>query len=85
MKVNFTGSQIDLIGRQAPGGGTVKVLIDGTSADQASLFLMDCIKSDKRNWRSPHAVELGSNIVPQTWTITMTSNTGDYRLEGSVI
>jgi hypothetical protein len=46
---------------------------------------MDCIKSDKRNWRSPHAVELGSNIVPQTWTITMTSNTGDYRLEGSVI
>jgi hypothetical protein len=84
LKVNFTGNQIDLIGRQAPGGGSVKVLIDGTAADQASLFLMDCIQSNKRNWKNPHAVELGSNIVPQKWTITMTSNTGDYRLDGSV-
>jgi hypothetical protein len=84
LKVNFTGNQIDLIGRKGPNGGSVKVLIDGISADQSSPFLMDCIQSNKRNWRSPHAVELGANIVPQTWTITMTSDTGDYRLEGSV-
>jgi hypothetical protein len=84
LKVSFIGNQINLMGRQAPNGGAVKVLIDGTAGDQASLFLMDCIKSNTRNWRSPHAVELGSNIVPQTWTITMTSNTGDYRLDGSV-
>ena len=29
---------------------------------------------------APHAVTLGKNVVPQTWTITMTSDTGDYRL-----
>jgi hypothetical protein len=84
LKINFTGNRIDLIGRQASNGGKVKVLIDGAPADQAPLFLMDCIQSNKRNWRSPHAVELGSNIVPQAWTITMTSDRGDYRLEGNI-
>ena len=33
---------------------------------------------------APHAVELRANVVPQTWTITMTTDTGDYRLEGSL-
>jgi hypothetical protein len=85
LKVSFTGNQIALIGRKTPDGGTVKVLIDGIPADQAPVFLMNFIKPIKRNgWRIPHAVELGAHPVPQTWTITMTSDTGDYRVEGSV-
>lgn len=85
LKVSFTGNRIDLIGRKIPGGGTVKVLIDGMPADQAPVFLMNYIKPDKVHaWRIPHAVDLGANPVPQTWTITMTSDVGDYRLEGSV-
>jgi hypothetical protein len=34
--------------------------------------------------RSPHRVSLGRKIVPQTWTITMLSDTCDYELVGSV-
>jgi hypothetical protein len=33
---------------------------------------------------APHAVSLGKRLVPQSWSIIMTSDTGDYRLEGSV-
>ena len=33
---------------------------------------------------APHAVALGEGIVPQSWSILMTSDTGDYRLEGTV-
>ena len=83
LKVSFVGTQIDVIGIKRPGGGTVKVLIDGTPADQAPVFLMNYIKPDKKIWRIPHAVDLSTNPVPQTWTLTMTSDTGDYRLEGS--
>ena len=85
LKVSFTGNQIDLIGRATPGGGTVKVLVDGAPADQTPVFLMNFIKPDKRHaWRIPHAVNLGGNPAPQTWTITMTSDTGDYRVAGSI-
>ena len=36
--------------------------------------------------RSPHRVDLGpaESIVPQQWTITMTSDAGDYELTGNV-
>lgn len=74
-----------MIGRKAPGGGTVKVLVDGIPADRAPVFLMSFIKpSQAHAWRIPHAVDLGPNPLPQTWTIVMTSDVGDYRLEGSV-
>jgi hypothetical protein len=85
LKVSFTGNRIDMIGRRMPGGGSVKVLIDGVPAEQAPVFLMDYIQSkNPHNWRIPHAVDLGANPAPQTWTITMTSDVGDYRIEGSV-
>jgi hypothetical protein len=85
LKISFTGNQIDVIGRKGPGGGTVKVLIDGVPADQAPVFLMSYIKpTEKHAWRIPHAVNLGAAPTPQSWTITMTSDTGDYRIEGSV-
>jgi hypothetical protein len=84
LEVTFNGNQINVLGRKTPGGGTVKVLIDGIPADQAPVFLMTYIKPDKKNWRIPHAVDLGAKPVPQTWTITMTSDAGDYRVEGTV-
>jgi len=83
--VSFTGNRIDLLGRQSPGGGTVKVLIDGVPGEQVPVFVTNCIKpANRHEWRIPHAVELGATLVPQTWTITMTSNVGDFRVEGSV-
>ena len=84
LKASFMGNEIDLLGRTLPGGGTVKVMVDGVPADQAPVFLTDYIKPKPNNWRVPHAVDLGSNLVPQTWTITMTDNTGDFRVDGSV-
>jgi hypothetical protein len=84
LTVAFTGNQIDLLGHKAPGGGNVKVLIDGVPAGQSSVFVTNCIQSSKGNWRIPHEIELGKDLVPQKWTITMTSDVGDYRVEGSV-
>jgi hypothetical protein len=73
----------------------VAVLIDGKPADQAPVFYTSYLQPKPKSWPlklqgpgpgdiAPHAVELGSKIVPQTWTITVTSETGDYRLAGSV-
>lgn len=85
LKVSFTGNRIDLIGRKTPGGGAVKVQVDGIAGDQAPVFVANSIvPSDKHLWRIPHVVDLGQNLVSQKWTITMTSDTGDYRVEGSV-
>jgi hypothetical protein len=95
LTVRFTGNRIDLIGRRTPGGGTARVLIDGVPADQAPALCTTFIQPKPAVWPraligpgpgdvAPHAVELRTGAVPQTWTITMTSDTGDYRLEGSV-
>jgi hypothetical protein len=94
IKVRFTGNRIDLLARSLKNGGKVRVLIDGNPADAASVFFTTPIKNQpiKFPWNipgpgpgdvGPHAVTLGKNIVPQTWTITLTSETGDYRLEGT--
>ena len=85
LTVQFTGNQIDLLGLKTPGGGTAKVTIDGVPADEAPVFLSDFIQPDKKHaWRIPHAVDWGDHLTTQSWTITMTNNTGDFRLEGSV-
>jgi hypothetical protein len=93
LTVRFTGSRIDLIGFRAPDGGTADVWIDGRPAAEADVFIAGYIEPDKRNAlnppnpprdRCPHAVTLGRNLVPQKWTLTMTSDTGDYELVGSV-
>ena len=93
--VRFTGNRIDLIGRKLNGGGSVKVFIDNIPADEAPVFFTTEIKVQpaKLPWRvveagpndvGPHGVGLGSNLIPQSWTITLTSDAGDYRLAGSV-
>ena len=94
IKVHFTGNRIDLIGRKAPGGGTIKVFVDGASADQAPAFYTNYIQAKPKVWpqaiggqqgdHAPHAVTLGKNVVPQSWKIVMISDTGDFRIEGSV-
>jgi hypothetical protein len=93
LKVRFTGNRIDLLGRKMPGGGTVAVVIDGVPAQEAPVFYTTYIEPKLKGWprgqsgqpgdNAPHAVTLGKNVVPQTWTITMTSDAGDYRLVGS--
>ena len=94
VKVRFTGNRIDLLGRKMPGGGSVRVLIDGIPGDQAPVFASTFIVATQKTWPgpiksarndcAPHAVDLGDNVVPQSWTITTTSDVGDYRIEGSV-
>ena len=94
IKVRFTGNRIDLLGRATPAGGGANVFIDGVPAARAAAFATTFIlakpATPKRPFVhnaqdcSPHAVDLGANLVPQSWTITMTSDAGDYRLVGSV-
>jgi len=92
VELRFTGNRVDLIGWRGPEGGTADVWIDGRPAAEAEVFYATYIQPDKRNAlhppnpprdRCPHAVSLGQNLVPQQWTITMTSDTGDYELVGS--
>jgi len=92
LKVRFTGNRIDVLGQRLPPGGTMQVLIDGQSAEQAPVFYTTFIDPQPKNSGdkskagtvAPHAVDLGTNVVPQTWTIIMISDDGDYRIEGSV-
>jgi hypothetical protein len=94
IKLSFTGNRIDLIGKKSPAGGSVHVSIDGKPADQLNAFLMTYVQPGAKNHKegkgavprdqAPHAVTLGQNVVPQTWTLVMTSDTGDYQLSGSV-
>lgn len=92
--VRFTGNRIDLIGRKVPGGGAVRVLLDGAPGERVPVFYTSYIEAKPRSLPlrlkgpgahdiAPHAVGLGENITPQTWVITMTSDMGDYRLDGS--
>jgi hypothetical protein len=94
LTATFTGNRIDLIGRKSPGGGTFKVMIDGRPADETAAFLMSYVQPNAKNAKegkganprdqSPHGVTLGRNVVPQNWTLVMTSDKGDYELTGSV-
>ena len=96
-KVAFTGNRIDLIGRKSPGGGAFKILVDGKPAEQTDAFLLSYVQPGEKHSKqrigtsptvprdsSPHGITLGRNVAPQTWTIVMTSDTGEYELSGSV-
>ncbi len=97
IKLTFIGTRIDLIGKKSPTGGSAHVLIDGKTADQIPAFLLSYIQPGAKNSKerigtsptvprdtAPHAVTLGQHIVPQSWTIVMASDTGDYEISGSV-
>jgi hypothetical protein len=93
VSVEFKGNRIDLVGWRSPDGGSAEVLIDGKPADQAPVFYASYIQPDPKNApappnpprdRAPHMLTLGADIIPQQWTLTMTSDKGDYELVGSV-
>jgi hypothetical protein len=93
LSVSFTGNRIELIGWRGPGGGLADVWIDGRPASEVEAFYAGYIQPDPKNAplppnpprdRCPHAVTLGKNLVPQPWTLTMTSDSGDYELVGSL-
>lgn len=93
IKVRFTGNRIDLIGVKSPDGGKARVLLDGLPAEETPCFLAGPIVPGADNARpergsvgdiGPHGITLCENLVPQTWTIRVTDDEGNYRLTGSV-
>ena len=94
IKVRFIGIRIDLIGVAVPNSGTARVQVDGKDPGTVAAFATDYIlpqpgpgppvlKGPGPGDVAPHAVTLGAGIVPQSWSIIMTSDTGDFRLEGT--
>lgn len=90
--VTFTGNRIDLIADTSPTGGSATVTIDGIPGDELPVFAATYIQPDSKNARagrspprdcSPHGIEIGPTAVPQSWTITMISDSGDFQLTGS--
>ncbi len=94
IKLTFTGTRIDLIGKKTPTGGSARILIDGKPADQLDAFLMSYVQPADKNHKegkgsvprdqAPHAITLGQKLIPQSWKILMTSDEGDYQLTGTI-
>lgn len=93
IEVRFTGNRIDLIGVASPDGGQARVLLDGLPADEVPCFSAGPVAAGAKNARpqqgslgdiGPHGIALGTNLVPQTWTIQVTDDQGNYKLTGSV-
>jgi hypothetical protein len=93
VRVRFTGTRIDLIGTRGPKGGFARVKIDGRPASEATAFRMSYVQPAKSNFQearspardqSPHGVRLVENVVPQSWTIALIDDAGNYSLTGSV-
>lgn len=87
--------RVDLYGKRSPKGKVSQVRINGKPADEIPAFVTTVIVPRAGNHkpargsaadRSPHMIRFGDieKVVPQTWTITMTSDTGDFKLVGSV-
>ena len=93
IKVRFTGNRIDLIGVASPDGGKARILLDGLPAETIPCFYAGPIAAGAKNARpergsvrdiGPHGIALGKDLVPQTWTIQVTNDQGNYKLTGSV-
>ncbi len=92
VRVEFSGTRISVIGRRTPGGGSARVLIDGTPAEEFPAFEASYVQPGRENAvkrgrtsdRSPHWFELGEGIVPQGWVVTVTSAEGAFSIEGTV-
>ena len=99
MEVQFTGTRIDLVGWRDPRGGSARILIDGIPGDEVESFYATFVEPDLDNAvhpeheltnfrrpiydRAPYGIGLGGNLLSQMWTLTMTSDTGDYELAGT--
>jgi hypothetical protein len=92
--VAFTGTRIDLVGTRSFSGGRLRVIIDDEQAGNLDAFVVSYVQPDASNARvgrgsvprdqAPHGVAVGRNVIPQEWTIVMTSDKGDYELTGSL-
>jgi hypothetical protein len=96
LQVNFTGTRIDVHGTKSSQGVTYAVLIDGKPVAETEAYLVSYILPGEKNSKkrfgtsptvprdtAPHGIHLGEAIVPQSWTIVMTSDEGDFELTGS--
>ncbi|MFV1968136.1 MAG: hypothetical protein ACC628_22150, partial [Pirellulaceae bacterium] len=92
-KVRFTGDRIDLIGVKSPDGGKARIVLDGRPAEEVPCFFAGPIVTGANNARpergsagdiGPHGITLGKDLVPQTWTIRVTDDDGNYELTGRV-
>jgi len=93
IRIRFRGNRVDLLADVQSPGPAFDVLIDGMPAADFPAFPRTLIVPGPDNHRpergmtadrAPHLVRLGEDIVPQDWTIRMTSDQGDYELIGSV-
>jgi len=93
IEVRFAGDRIDLIGIASSDGGKARIMLDGLPAQEVPCFLAGPIACGAKNARpksgsvgdiGPHGVTLCGDPVPQTWTIRVTDDEGDYELAGSV-
>ena len=93
IKVRFTGNRIDLIGVSSPDGGQANITLDGVPAAEVPCFFAGPIVPGPKNTRpkqgsvrdiGPHGITLDTSLVPQTWTIRVTDDEGNYELSGSV-
>ena len=93
INVHFTGNRIDLIGVKSPDGGKARITLDGLPAEEVPCCLAGPIVPGAKNARpprgsardiGPHGIALCRDLVPQTWTILVTDDEGNYELTGSV-
>jgi len=93
IKVCFTGNRIDLVGIESPDGGRARIMLDGLPAEEAPCFFAGPIVPGAKNALpkqgsvgdiGPHGIALRGGLVPQTWTILVTDDEGNYELTGSV-
>jgi hypothetical protein len=97
IRIKFTGNRIDLIGLKTTAGGKLQIRIDGKPANLSQAYFISFVEPDFTNMShagvfprasganhdtGPHGVWLGNNILPQRWTIIMTDNSGNFKLEG---
>lgn len=91
--VNFVGNRIDIIAWTRPDGGKLEVKLDDEPGSEADAFFMTYIEPAPTNFQerrspardqSPHGVTLGVDVVPQTWSITMLDDKGNFELSGSI-
>ncbi|MCL5270622.1 MAG: hypothetical protein M1457_08755, partial [bacterium] len=95
IKVRFTGNRIDLLGRAAPGGGTVEVLVDGRPGGEAPVFYTTYIQPEPKVYprpdvggqpgdAAPHAVTLGAGTSQVNIMLTATTVTFDSTVDSNL-
>lgn len=92
LTVTYRGNRFDILGQRIRGGGTARVSIDGVPAREYPAFAATYIRPDEKNHTTggampgdsaPHAITLGKDPTPQSWTIRMLDNQGAFQLTGS--